>query len=197
TRLVPEFQGINGNSHRHTRRTRSNTARSSLRRRRHIQQLRIQAQSRQDSLLNNRHPAQETLRPHTKPCRDGQGIFTPRGSGLHQNRRAQEPQQFRKAKRRRQGPHGPRGQRRGELAPRRGQRYPEIKADKHYLNLQHNLTEIEDQISAARRAYNAAVTDFNNSCEMFPFNLFASVFGLSAKPLFQVNEAQRANVRVQ
>ena len=77
------------------------------------------------------------------------------------------------------------------------ERYPEIKADKHYLNLQHNLTEIEDQISAARRAYNAAVTDFNNSCEMFPFNLFASVFGFTAKPLFQVNEAQRANVRVQ
>ncbi|MBN1864435.1 MAG: LemA family protein [Victivallales bacterium] len=74
--------------------------------------------------------------------------------------------------------------------------YPEIKADKHYLNLQHNLTEIEDQISAARRAYNAAVTDFNNSCEMFPFNIFASIFGFKTKQLFQIDHSQRANVNV-
>ncbi len=74
--------------------------------------------------------------------------------------------------------------------------YPELKADKQYLNLQHNLTEIEDQISAARRAYNAAVTDFNNSCEMFPFNILASLFGFKQKQLFKIDHSQRANVNV-
>lgn len=74
--------------------------------------------------------------------------------------------------------------------------YPELKADKNYLNLQMNLTEIEDQISAARRAYNAAVTEFNNSCEMFPTNIFANIFGFKTKKLFQIVQAEKANVNV-
>jgi len=74
--------------------------------------------------------------------------------------------------------------------------YPELKADKNYLNLQMTLTEIEDQISAARRAYNAAVTDFNNACEMFPTNIFAGIFGFKNKTLFQIVKAERANVDV-
>ena len=74
--------------------------------------------------------------------------------------------------------------------------YPELKADKNYLNLQMTLTEIEDQISAARRAYNAAVTEFNNACEMFPTNIFAGVFGFSRKTLFQITGSERANVNV-
>lgn len=74
--------------------------------------------------------------------------------------------------------------------------YPELKADKNYLNLQMNLTEIEDQISAARRAYNAAVTDFNNSCEMFPTNIFAGIFGFRAKKLFQIVKAEKMNINI-
>ena len=74
--------------------------------------------------------------------------------------------------------------------------YPELKANENYLNLQMTLTEIEDQISAARRAYNAAVTDFNNSCEMFPSNLFANMFGFKRKILFQIISAERKNVKI-
>jgi LemA protein len=46
--------------------------------------------------------------------------------------------------------------------------YPELKANENFLQLQRSLNEIEEQISAARRAYNASVTDFNNAIEMFP-----------------------------
>jgi LemA protein len=74
--------------------------------------------------------------------------------------------------------------------------YPELKADKNFLNLQTTLTEIEDQISAARRAYNAAVTDFNNSCEMFPANIFANMFGFKCKTLFRITDAERKNINV-
>lgn len=74
--------------------------------------------------------------------------------------------------------------------------YPELKADKNYLNLQMTLTEIEDQISAARRAYNAAVTEFNNACEMFPTNIFAGMFGFNNKKLFQIVQAEKANVNL-
>jgi len=74
--------------------------------------------------------------------------------------------------------------------------YPELKADKNFLNLQITMTEIEDQISAARRAYNAAVTEFNNACEMFPTNIFAGIFGFRRKVLFQIAANEKVNVNI-
>lgn len=59
--------------------------------------------------------------------------------------------------------------------------YPELKANQNFLQLQSALNEIEEQFSAARRAYNAAVTDYNNTVEMFPTNIFASIMGLKVK----------------
>ena len=52
--------------------------------------------------------------------------------------------------------------------------YPELKANENIMHLQKTLNEIEEQMSAARRAYNAAVTDYNNAVEMFPSNIVAS-----------------------
>jgi LemA protein len=74
--------------------------------------------------------------------------------------------------------------------------YPELKADKNFLNLQITMTEIEDQISAARRAYNAGVTEFNNACEMFPTNIFAGIFGFKRKVLFQISSNEKENVNI-
>lgn len=73
--------------------------------------------------------------------------------------------------------------------------YPNLKADKNFMNLQITMTEIEDQISAARRAYNAAVTDFNNSCEMFPTNLFAGIFGFKRRTLFRIPDEEKNPVK--
>ncbi len=74
--------------------------------------------------------------------------------------------------------------------------YPDLKANGNFLNLQRTLSEIEEQISAARRAYNAAVTDLNNACEMFPSNIFASMFGFGKKALFSAPESERRNQEV-
>ena len=63
--------------------------------------------------------------------------------------------------------------------------YPQLKASDNFLHLQRTLNELEEQISAARRAYNAAVTDYNNSVDMFPTNMIASMFGFARKPLLQ------------
>lgn len=52
--------------------------------------------------------------------------------------------------------------------------YPGLKADKQFSNLQSELTDIEDQISAARRAYNAGVAAYNNKIQMFPASMVAS-----------------------
>ena len=51
--------------------------------------------------------------------------------------------------------------------------YPELKSNEHITELLESLNEIEEQISAARRFYNTAVTDYNNAIEMFPSNIVA------------------------
>lgn len=52
--------------------------------------------------------------------------------------------------------------------------YPELKADSSFATLIRSLTDIENQIASARRAFNAAVTSYNNLVEMFPGSLLAS-----------------------
>ena len=74
--------------------------------------------------------------------------------------------------------------------------YPELKSNENVMNLQHNLTDIESHISAARRAYNQAVTDYNNAREMFPTNFMASLMNLQRKDVFVINEDERKNVDV-
>lgn len=69
--------------------------------------------------------------------------------------------------------------------------YPELKADSQFLNLQRNLTEIESQISASRRAYNAAITDYNDGVQMFPSSVVAGMFGFKKREWFQIEEVER------
>lgn len=69
--------------------------------------------------------------------------------------------------------------------------YPDLKANQNFLHLQASLNEIEEQISAARRTYNASVTDFNNAIEMFPSNIVAGMMGLSRKAVFEAEEVER------
>ncbi|MFH0862000.1 MAG: LemA family protein [Candidatus Altiarchaeota archaeon] len=69
--------------------------------------------------------------------------------------------------------------------------YPDLKANKNFLHLQATMTELEEQISAARRAYNAAVLEFNNGCDMFPSSIVASAFRFRRKAFFQAQEAEK------
>lgn len=74
--------------------------------------------------------------------------------------------------------------------------YPELKANENVIHLQHSLNEVEEQIAAARRAYNQAVTDYNNAIEMIPTNFMASAMHYSAKEVFVISEGERKNVNV-
>jgi LemA protein len=74
--------------------------------------------------------------------------------------------------------------------------YPDLKANQNFLQLQSAMNEIEEQISAARRAYNASVTDYNNACQMFPTNIIAGMMGCKSKKVFEITEAERQNVNV-
>jgi LemA protein len=74
--------------------------------------------------------------------------------------------------------------------------YPDLKANRNLLHLQGTLLEVEEQISAARRFYNRAVTDYNNGIEMFPSNIIASAMRYGRKAVFEASESDRNNVNV-
>ena len=74
--------------------------------------------------------------------------------------------------------------------------YPDLKANENVMHLQSTLHEVEAQIAAARRAYNQAVTDYNNAIEMIPTNIMAGFMNLSRKQVFEISEGERQNVDV-
>ncbi|MCU4175487.1 LemA family protein [Marinilabiliaceae bacterium N1Y90] len=74
--------------------------------------------------------------------------------------------------------------------------YPDLKANENFMNLQRTLTEVESQISAARRTYNAVITDFNNGTQTFPKSIVAGVMKLQRKEVFVIPEVERQNVDV-
>jgi len=75
--------------------------------------------------------------------------------------------------------------------------YPELKANENFLQLQRALNETEEQLSASRRAFNSAVTDFNNAVEMFPTNIMANIMHYTRRQLFEAAEQERKNVDVE
>ncbi len=74
--------------------------------------------------------------------------------------------------------------------------YPDLKASENFMNLQRTLNEVESQISAARRTYNAVITDFNNAIQTFPSSIMAGMMKLQRKEVFVIPEAERQNVNV-
>jgi LemA protein len=59
--------------------------------------------------------------------------------------------------------------------------YPDLKASENFLMLQRSMNEIEAQLSASRRAFNASVTDYNNGVETFPNSIVAGMISYKRK----------------
>lgn len=76
------------------------------------------------------------------------------------------------------------------------ERYPDIKANTNFMQIQETMNEVEFEISAARKLYNAKVTDFNNAVEMFPTNIMANLMSLKRRVFFEIPSEQRENVDV-
>ena len=74
--------------------------------------------------------------------------------------------------------------------------YPDLKADKQFLNLQFELSDIEDQISAARRAYNAGVTAFNNKIQMFPASVVAGFRKDKTATLLEIPKEEQKEINI-
>ncbi len=71
--------------------------------------------------------------------------------------------------------------------------YPELRASENFQQLQRALNEVEDRISASRRAFNAAVNDYNNAVGTFPTSIIASFAGMRPHAYFEAASDDRRN----
>ena len=69
--------------------------------------------------------------------------------------------------------------------------YPDLKANQNFLQLQEELSDIENKLAAARRFFNGATTEYNNAVETFPSNLIAGNFGFKREVLFDLGTERR------
>lgn len=77
--------------------------------------------------------------------------------------------------------------------------YPDLKANTNFMDLQAQLSRLEEQILQARKYYNGVVKTFNTTIETFPTSLIVKIFGgkFSKMTYLEVAEAERQNVKVQ
>ena len=76
------------------------------------------------------------------------------------------------------------------------EKYPDLKANTNFMQLQGRITELETKIAAQRGAYNEDVNAFNIRIAQVPANFVAGFMGLQPHALFQVAEADREDVKV-
>ena len=74
--------------------------------------------------------------------------------------------------------------------------YPDLKANVQFLHLQSQIEEMENELQAIRRTYNAAVTDYNNAIEMFPSSIIASWRKHEQQELVEFPESEIRDVKV-
>jgi LemA protein len=70
--------------------------------------------------------------------------------------------------------------------------YPDLKANQNFMQLQNELSDIENKLAAVRRFFNSATKELNIAVQKFPNVIFAGMFGFKTEPMFDVGEAQRA-----
>ena len=74
--------------------------------------------------------------------------------------------------------------------------YPELKANENFKELSNDLRKIEEDIANSRKYYNGTVKIYNNKVQMIPSNIVAGIFGFKTRAMFEVDAAERENVKV-
>ena len=74
--------------------------------------------------------------------------------------------------------------------------YPELKSNENFMQLNSELSKIEEDIANSRKYYNGTVVILNNKVEMFPSNIVAKLFGFKEEKLFEATEEEKNNVKV-
>ena len=72
--------------------------------------------------------------------------------------------------------------------------YPELKANTNFQQLQTEIADIENKLSATRRFFNSATKELNVGVQTFPANLIAGMFGFHVEPMFEIPQTERASM---
>lgn len=72
--------------------------------------------------------------------------------------------------------------------------YPELQANTNFLDLQQQLSSVEDALQKARRYYNGTVRDYNTQVQSFPSNLVAGLFAFERAEFFELESVAEAAV---
>jgi len=66
--------------------------------------------------------------------------------------------------------------------------YPDLKASQNFMQLQEEISDVENKLAAARRFFNAATKELNIGVQVFPSNIVAGMFGFHKEPMFDLGE---------
>jgi LemA protein len=74
--------------------------------------------------------------------------------------------------------------------------YPQLRASENFMQMQRDLSDIEEKIAYARQFYNRNVSDFNTKIQVVPNVFIANMFGFQAFEFFEAEEADREAPKV-
>ena len=74
--------------------------------------------------------------------------------------------------------------------------YPDLKANQNFLDLQRQLSRIEEELRNARKYFNAIVREYNDKIMVFPSSLIASAFHFAKRDYYEVDDEDRKRVEV-
>lgn len=72
--------------------------------------------------------------------------------------------------------------------------YPDLKANQNFLQLQTEISDIENKLAASHRFFNSATKELNNAVQTFPANILAGMFGFHKEPMFEIPATDRASL---
>jgi LemA protein len=70
--------------------------------------------------------------------------------------------------------------------------YPDLKASQNFMNLQNEISDVENKLAAARRFFNSATKELNVAIEVFPSNIIAILFNFKHETMFELGEQRAA-----
>ena len=70
--------------------------------------------------------------------------------------------------------------------------YPDLKANQNFLQLQNEISDVENKLASTRRYFNSATRELNNAVESFPSSIVAGMKGFTKQPMFEVPKEERA-----
>ena len=69
--------------------------------------------------------------------------------------------------------------------------YPDLKASTNFLQLQEEISDVENKLAAVRRFFNSSTKELNTAIESIPINIVASIKKMISQPMFELDRSQR------